>query len=155
MNRIEIVREYINSILVNTPDYIAKRCGYFHHLYGVSQACAMIAIKRNENAELATIAGMLHDIHSYLTLDSTDHAYKGSIVAREILTLLHIFEEDEITLISNAICNHSNKETQHSSFDEVLIDADVLQHCLYNPLLGAAEHEKERFKSLKLEFGIM
>ena len=27
-----------------------------------------------------------------------------------------------------------SKGSEHSSFDEVLIDADVLKHCLYNPL---------------------
>ena len=39
------------------------------HLYGVSQACVLIALKRNENAELAAAAGMLHDIHTYATMD--------------------------------------------------------------------------------------
>ena len=46
-----------------------RRCAYLH-LYGVAQACAMLALKRNENAELAIIAGMLHDIYSYTNMDS-------------------------------------------------------------------------------------
>ena len=82
----------------------------------------MIALKRNENVELATIAGMLHDIYTYSMMDTY---------------------------------NHSSKETKHSSFDEVLIDADVLQHCLYNPLFAVAAHEKSRFENLKLEFGLI
>jgi len=35
-----------------------RRCAYLH-LYSVSILAAMIAMKRGENAELATMAGML------------------------------------------------------------------------------------------------
>ena len=31
---------------------------------------------RRENTELATIAGMLHDIYSYSSMDTNDHAHK-------------------------------------------------------------------------------
>ena len=154
MNRIEKVREYIDDVLLNMTDFTERRCGYLH-LYGVAQACTMIAMKRNENAELATIAGMLHDIYYYSTLDSKDHAHKSSLVTSEILKSLNIFDDYEITKICSAIYNHSSKGVKHSSFDEVLIDADVLQHCLYNLLFEVAEHEKERFEKLKLEFGIV
>jgi hypothetical protein len=58
-------------------------------------------------------------------------------------------------MICNAIYNHSSKDSKQSSFDEVLIDADVMQHCLYNPLFDVATHEKERFESLKIEFGLL
>ncbi len=154
MNRIEKVRQYVDSVLLNMSDAQERRCGYLH-LYGVSQACAMIAIKRNENLELATIAGMLHDIYSYSTMDTKDHAHKGSVMSKEILKSMNIFTGDEINAICNAIYNHSSKGTKHSSFDEVLIDADVLQHCLYNPLFEVDEHEKVRFEKLKYEFGLM
>ncbi|WAG63426.1 HD domain-containing protein [Clostridium estertheticum] len=64
MNRIEILRKYIDEILLNMTDVEERRCAYLH-LYGVAQSCALIALKRGENAELATMAGMLHDIYSY------------------------------------------------------------------------------------------
>ena len=154
MNRIENVREYVDNVLLNMTDTTERRCGYLH-LYGVSQACTMIALKRKENAELATVAGMLHDIYSYVSLDTKDHAHKGSIMARELLTSLGIFSDVEINLVCTAIDNHSSKGWAHSSFDEVLIDADVLQHCLYNPLFEVAEHEQVRFEKLKNEFGLL
>ena len=154
MNRIELVREYVDRILLHIPDTTERRCGYMH-LYGVSQDCALIALKRRENVELAAIAGMLHDIYSYSTLDSKDHARKGSVMAREILTSLQVFTNDEIDTVCSAIYNHSSKGSRHSSFDELLIDADVLQHCLYDPLAGAAEHEKQRYDNLKFELGIL
>lgn len=154
MNRIEKVREYVDNILLNMSDAIERRCAYLH-LYGVSQFCALIAIKRKENVELATIAGMLHDIYSYSTMDTKDHAHKGAIIAKEILTSLQLFSEDEIERVCSAIYNHSDKSSKHSCFDEVLIDADVFQHCLYNPLFEVAEHEKQRYKALQLEFSLI
>ena len=36
---------------------------------------------------------------------------------------------------------------------EVLIDADVMQHCLYDPLTQPAAHERDRFARLMAEFG--
>lgn len=39
--------------------------------------------------------------------------------------------------------------------EEVLIDADVFQHCLYNPKFEVKIHEKDRYEKLKLEFGIV
>ena len=154
MNRIEKVREFVDSVLLDMSDTTERRCGYLH-LYGVSQACTLIALKRNENAELATIAGMLHDIYSYSTMDTKDHAHKSAAMARDILTSLQSFADHEIDTICTAIYNHSSKGSKHLSFDEVLIDADVLQHCLYNPLFAVAEHEKQRYENLRAEFGLL
>ena len=153
MNRIEKVREVVDEILLNMSDLEERRCAYLH-LYGVSQACALLALKRKENVELATIAGMLHDIYSYTKMDSQDHAHKGAETAREILDSLEVFTEDEKNLIYTAIYNHSDKSLMHSWLDEILKDADVMQHVLYNPLFVIKEHEQKRFDSLKEEFGI-
>lgn len=153
MNRIEILRNYLDELLLNTTDAQERRCAY-SHLYGVAQACALIALKRGENAELATMAGMLHDIYSYAKMDPKDHARKGAVLAREILTSLGITNEAETKKICDAINTHSEKEALHDDFNEVLIDADVLQHCLYNPTFEIKAHEIIRYEKLKLEFGI-
>ena len=153
MNRIEKVREAVDAVLLNIADAGERRCGYMH-LYGVSQACVLIALKRNENAELAAAAGMLHDIHAYATMDPRDHAHKGSAMARDLLNSMKCFEAGEIDVICSAIYHHSSKEISHAPFDEVLKDADVMQHCLYNPLFEVMKHEKERFGKLKEEFGL-
>ena len=60
-SRIEKVRELVDEILLNMSDPAERRCAYLH-LYGVAQACALLALKRGEDVELAVIAGMLHDI---------------------------------------------------------------------------------------------
>ena len=153
MDRIEKVREVVDEILLKMKEDEARRHAYLH-LYGVSQACALLALKRKEDVELAVIAGMLHDIYTYANLDSRDHAHKGAEMAREILDSLHIFEEDEKDLICTAIYNHSDKSMIHSWLDEILKDADVMQHVLYNPLFDIKQQERKRFELLQKEFGI-
>ncbi|MCH5354003.1 MAG: HD domain-containing protein [Acutalibacter sp.] len=153
VNRIEKVREYVDDVLLNMTDDVERRCAYVH-LYGVAQACTMIAQKRKENAELAVVAGMLHDISSYQTMDRRDHAHRSAAMAKEILEKLGLFTDAEIDTMCDAIYRHSDKAEKHPSLAEVLIDADVFQHCLYNPLIAPAEHEKERFEALKREFGL-
>ena len=154
MNRIEILRMYIDEVLLNMTDTGERRSAYLH-LYGVSQACALIALKRGENVELAVMAGMLHDIYSYAKMDIKDHAHKGAILAREILESLQITNSVETEMICNAIYTHSEKESVHSDFNEVLKDADVFQQYLYNPVVEIlAPEKKNRYESLKREFGI-
>ena len=153
MNRVEKVREIVDEILVNMTDSEERRCAYLH-LYGVSQACALLALKRKENIELAMIAGMLHDIYTYANRDSLDHAHKGAKMVREILESLQIFSEEEKDLICSAIYHHSDKAEVHGSLDEILKDADVMQHVLYNPVLVDERKKSERFSLLKKEFGL-
>ena len=154
MNRIEKVREKVDSILCDIINGEERRCAYIH-LYGVAQAAALIAKKRNENIELSIVAAMLHDIYSYKTMDSVNHAHKGAVTAKEILNELKIFSSEEIALIYSAIYNHSDKDIIGETFDEVLKDGDVMQHVFYNPLLEIKAHELERFQNLKNEFGII
>lgn len=94
---------------------------------------------------MADLIGRTHD----------EPARKGAVMAREILTSMGIFSEHEIGAICGAIHNHGKKESKHSTFDEVLIDADVLHHFLYDPEAEVIEREKERFEALKKEFGLM
>ncbi len=153
MNRIEIVRKVVDEILLNMSDNEERRCAYLH-LYGVAQACAFLAKKRKQNSELAVIAGMLHDIYSYASMDTSNHAHKSASMSRDILESLKIFADDEISLICSAIYNHSDKSIVHGVLDEILKDADVMQHVLYNPLFDIREHEQERFEFLMSEFGV-
>ena len=148
-----MVRERVDEILLNMTDSVERRCAYLH-LYGVAQACALLAIKRNDNIELAVVAGMLHDIYSYATMDSQDHAHKGAVMAHNILNSLNVYSEEEKNLICTAIHNHSDKSTVHNSLDEILKDADVMQHVLYNPLFDIKTHEQERFCSMKKELNL-
>jgi len=153
VNRVEVLREYIDEALLGMADTFNRRCAYLH-LYGVAQACALIALKRGENVELATMSGMLHDFHTYKTGDHTNHAVLGAILAREVLDELRLTTLEETNIICSAIHNHSSKNGQFSALDEILIDADVMQHVLYNYSAPIMEYEKERFAKLAKEFSL-
>lgn len=154
MNRIEKVREVVDSIILSMPDDDERRCAYVH-LYGVAQAAALIAEKRKENTELSIIAAMLHDIYSYEDPDSTDHAHKGAAMAKEILNGLNIFSCEEIELIYSAIYHHSDSNIINEPFDEILKDAEVMQLILYNPLYYTDDLKPGRLNNLKKEFGMI
>lgn len=153
MDRIEAVRKIVDEIVLNMADHEERRCAYLH-LYGVSQACALLALKRKEDVELSVISGMLHDIYSYAHMDSQDYAHKGAVIARNILEPLSLFREEEISLICSAIHHHSDKSNVHGAVDEILKDADVIQHVLYNPLADINLHEQKRYCFLKKELGL-
>lgn len=153
MNRIEKLREYIDKILLDMKDDEERRCAYIH-LYGVAQCCAMIAIKRGEDSEIAILAGMLHDLYAYKTMIRENHAQNGAELARNILNELALTTEKETDLICSAIHNHGDKAHVHSKFDEILKDADVFQHNLYNTTLKVKDKELVRYQNLLKEFGM-
>ena len=153
MERIGAVQACVDKIVAGQNKEIDVKFGYVH-LYGVSQTCALLAKKRQQNVELAAIAGLLHDIYAYQTGSRVDHAHQGASAARKILQELNLFSEEEIEMISGAIYRHSDKDTVDSPFDEVLKDADVLQHFLIMPLAEATPHEAARAGKLKKELGL-
>jgi uncharacterized protein len=153
MNRLEEVRRAVDSILLKQTDIEERRCVYVH-LYGVSSNCSLLALKRGADVELSAVAGMLHDIHSYKYGYSVDHAKLGSIEARRILGDINCFSREEIDIICGAIYNHSNKQLTGNTYEEILKDADVLQHHTYNTSFKVSENEKERLSNLFIELGI-
>ena len=153
MERIGAVQACVDKIVSGQAKEIDIKFGYVH-LYSVSQTCALLAMKRKQNVELAAIAGLLHDIYAYKTGSRTDHAHQGASVAKEILQELNLFTEEEIDMITGAIYRHSDKDAVDSPFDEVLKDADALQHLLIMPLADAVPHEAARASKLKEELGI-
>jgi len=151
--RIEILRKYIDELIVQVEETREHRTVYTH-LYGVSNLCALIALKRNLDAELAALTGLLHDLYTYTHLDSKDHARKGAIEAKKALDLLKITSDEETDIICTAIAEHSNKKDRHTDFTEMLVDADVLQHFLENVTMPVNDKEIKRYKKLKKEFGL-
>ena len=156
MNRIEKVREVIDAMLLNKKDTQDRRCAYVH-LYGVSLVCGLIAKKRGANVELAVMTGMLHDLYSYikegapLLEDKVEKSRRDSEVAREILSDLNITTTDETNTICAAVCYRGTGE--YSKLGEILLDANLIQHAYYNPLLPV-KYGEERLVVLLAELGI-
>lgn len=153
--RVDIIRNYLDEMLKGLEDKENARNGYVH-LYGVGQAAAMIALKRGQNraiAELAVIAGMLHDYASYERGVEENHAHESAADARAILEKSGSFSTEEIDMVVWAIYKHSDKSVVDSDFDEILKDADVLQHCLRNPMEDYW-FNKPRMQKLIQELGL-
>lgn len=137
--RLDEARNAIDPIIKGIADEEARR-GAFVHLYGVGLLASLLALKRGysrEIAELAEIAGMLHDLLTYVDRaeDTDDHAIKCADYAqRAVLAQLHSFSDEEKTLICNAVRHHSDKHVQGHWFDEIVKDADAAQHALRNPM---------------------
>lgn len=130
-DRLEALRDRIDQIVHAQPDLTEKRCG-FVHLYGVSAICVLLAERRGISTEIAAVAGMLHDIWAYKK-SPQDHALLGAVEAARILQEMGCFTSQEIQAVQQAIRNHSDKGQVHAPLDELLKDADVCQHYLYNP----------------------
>ncbi len=151
-NRLEALRKKLDDIVKQKePDSI---CPYAAHMYGVSKFCTLLAQKRNLDAEIAATCGMLHDIGYLSGGDSDHHATKGAKLAKILLKEMALYNDDEIELIATAIHHHSDKCNIHADYDELLKDADVMDHCFYNPLFSISEWEVKRYHHLLAEFGI-
>lgn len=153
MDRLEYIRSKTDRILDRMQDDVSCKLAYVH-LYGVSQMAALLAKKRNLNIELCCIAAMLHDISQYETGVHSDHAKSSSLRAEQILKATHEFHDDEIVIITSAIAFHSDKQTTHGDYEELLKDSDVLAHYFYNVNVPINEQDKVRLFYLLEELNI-
>ena len=137
--RLDDVRNIIDPIIKGLANEEDKR-GAYVHLYGVGLMASLIALKRGysrEVAELAEIAGMLHDLLTYVNRkeDTDDHAHKCADYAKiNVLDKLDNLTKEEKEMIYNGIYNHSDKHVKGHWFDEIIKDADAAQHALRNPV---------------------
>ena len=114
----------------------------------------MIARKRGLDAELLSMAAMLHDLYAYKSGSYDDHAHKGAELAREVLDKLALTTPEETVLICSAIYHHDDKLVVDSPTDEALKDADVIHHCMNDLSKPVKDKERARFDSLCVEFGM-
>ena len=149
-NRLETLRIEIDRMIFEKQP---KKIRFFiEHLYSVARYCALLALKRNLNQEIAMTSGMLHDIAS-VNSGGDDHALRGAEQAEILLKKSNLYNDEEIKIIVTAISRHSDKQAIHEPYDELLKDADVLSHCFYNPDFPISEWEIERYKNLLDELG--
>ena len=152
MTRLKALRKHVNHVInkMEDPD---KRTNAIAHLYGVSLAAVMLAKKRGLDPEIAAMAAMLHDLHAYKTGSYDDHAHKGADLAREILGELKITDEAETDMICSAIYHHDDKLVTNGPMDEVLKDADVIDHCLKDSSKQVKEKEQVRYENCVRSMG--
>lgn len=137
--RLDKARKLIDGIIKGMKNEEDKR-GAYVHLYGVGLLASLLALKRGfdrKTAEMAEIAGMLHDLLTYVdrSTDTDDHAHPCADYAREhVLNHLDCFTDEEKAVIYQGIYNHSDKHVLGDPFDEIIKDADAAQHALRNPM---------------------
>lgn len=146
INRRNEIREVVYKTCLNNRDYNG-----LSHLTGVAYISGYLALERHLDEEICICAGYMHDLWLFDGLCNPPfdgslygmHGYYGSILARKILDETKRFNEEEIDLICNMICNHHDKEKVHDQYSELLKDADVLHHFLTN-----SEYDKN-YKHIK------
>ena len=152
MSRIKDLQKQVHRVLEKIEDE-DKRLKAVSHLHGVALAAAMLAKRRGEDAELATMAGLLHDLYAYKSGSYEDHERRGAELARTILAKLNVTTEQETDVICAAIGHHGNKAEVHGPLDEILKDADVIDHSLSDPTKEIKPHEQARYAKLGKELG--
>ena len=150
-NRLERLRLQVDKLIMEKQPYNIRF--FINHLYGVSEYCALLALRRGLDPELAATSGMLHDIYQVAAGTIEQHAVKGAEVAEELLRSMDLYSDKEIAIITTAISRHSKKRKLHDPYDEVLKDADVMSHCLYNTDYPPIEKDALRYKRLLEELG--
>ena len=137
--RLDEARALIDGIIKSIGNEEDKR-GAYVHLYGVGLLASLLALKRGfdrQTAEMAEIAGMLHDLLTYVdrSADTDDHAHTCADYAKaHVLDHLTCFSEEEKAMMYRGIYNHSDKRVLGDPFDELIKDADAAQHALRNPM---------------------
>ena len=153
MTRLKALRKHINHVInkMEDPD---KRTNAIAHLYGVSLAAVMLAKKRGLDPEIAAMAGMLHDLYAYKVDSYDDHAHRGANLAVGILSYLELTTPEETDIIYSAVYHHDDKLVTDSPMDELLKDADVIDHCLKDTTKPVKEKEQARYEALCKELGL-
>ncbi len=151
-SRLEKLREEIDSLIMNGS--ADKICLLSAHIYGVSKFCTILALKRNLDVELAATCGMLHDVYYMIDITGKNHDKNGAKLAEKILTDSGSYSNKEIDIVTTAIYNHCNKRGIDGLYDELLKDADVMDHCFYDNDAPIAEWEIERYNNLLKELAI-
>lgn len=153
MGKLDALRNAVNDVLFRQADQGLQAEGWAH-LYGVSQAAALLASSRALDAGTCAAAGLLHDIYSFRTGQEADHALHGAADAARILAAIPEYPQQEREAIAQMILQHSDKEAIGSPLEECLKDADVLAHWLHEREKVFNKAKVLRLKKVMKELGI-
>lgn len=152
MNRIYKLRNEIDRRIENMNE--SERSLAIRHLYGVSDLCAILALRRSLDSKVCAAAGLLHDLWSFENSTTQNHAKPGAKLAEEILDDIHTFDKYEIKTIVSMIRYHSDKGNVHGEYEELLKDADVVHHYLEETDKKFVKSKAQRIKRSFRELGI-
>lgn len=146
MTNQEIVRDYILKQFQTQMDVPYRNIGIEHTLQVVSYGL-MLSKQRKLNDELLIIACYFHDIATYISHYSQNHALRSAKIAQDILPAITNLSSQEIQMVIEAIKNHSNKGQIDDLLSEALKDADTLSH-YYSSVIGSQDEQNRLSKLL-------
>ena len=141
ITRVEAIRAYAGKILSALPP--EKRQAAVLHTYGVAECCALLALRRGLDAEIAFVSDLLHDLYACPVGSYLCHAQSGAEMARPFLRDSGLFSKEEQTAILSAVYRHASKELVNGPYDEVLKDADALEPFLNGVAEGNVDNRNE------------
>ena len=115
------------------------------HSSGCLQIGRILAQKRNLNMEIAELACLLHDIYVIVEGKYEEHGKRGAEIARNMLEEFGDFTSEEISIITEAIAHHSEKQIHSNKpYVELVKDADVFDCSLYENAKGGYSLHKPK-----------
>ncbi len=152
IDKVGVIEAVVTEMLENTDE--SRRADGYIHLFGVSAFAAMLAKKRDLSVDLARIIGLLHDFYYYQTGEREKHGSKGGDMLLPMLAKTGLFTVCEIGNIALAVANHSDKDKTGGAYEELIKDADVLQHAMANGCKPINDSHKQRYEKLMTELGM-
>ncbi|OGK41217.1 hypothetical protein A3A74_04200 [Candidatus Roizmanbacteria bacterium RIFCSPLOWO2_01_FULL_35_13] len=132
----EKVERKIVELLLNSkiPDRKRESSIVFElkHSSECVQVARIIAQKRNLDISLAESIAALHDIYVIVNGTYKEHAKLGALITKKIMIEIGGFSDKEISIVSNAVAHHSEKDVYTDNpYIELIKDADVFACSLY------------------------
>jgi len=125
-NRMESIRFFVQEMISSMKNEIKKQEAMVH-LHGVSTFASMIALRRGQDPELASIAGLLHRYYYYKTGIHEFAGLNSAESVRPLIRDLNLFTNEEHRIILRAIFYHEDRCSNQGPYEEILKDAYVLQ----------------------------
>ncbi|MDR1736923.1 MAG: HD domain-containing protein [Oscillospiraceae bacterium] len=150
-SRLKKVQDIVDAAIAQSADP-RKHCV---HACGVSSLSALLAQKRGISAELASVAGLLHDISAVKSGGYDNHCVLGAETASEILGGTGLFTVEETAIISRAILYHDGREDTNGPYDEVLKDADCAAPYLCDVTKPVSPTAEARVRKVLAELGVV
>ncbi len=151
--RLKAVYDFVNKKLLNVPDD-ERRHDLYAHINGVANFSSIFALKRKLDPQIAITIALLHDIAAIIHNSYDDHAHLGAIIARDFLTALGSYTDDEIDIIATAIQRHTSDPRGFQRYDAILSEADFLQPYLHHFEEPKSAFGKNKLKELFAEINI-
>ncbi len=132
----KVLELLLNSILTDSQRQ-SSVVFEIKHSSGCCQIARILAQKRGLDADIATVASVLHDIYVITDGKYSNHAKLGAPIARKILEEVGGFSATDMETITQAVAHHSEKEIYSDNpYIELVKDVDVFDCSLYENAEG-------------------